>query len=491
MKTILRIVSLCMALALLFGSVIVLAGDVTKITKDVYQYADVPAPDEEGIISDMNAILPNDEYKVSWLSNHGGGQTRMLYTTTGLYFGLFTGEDADAPVIGINLFHIEEDGSARSVYETSMPYTGSGPMVSVMADKAGNVWMFSGWQVEVEEAPKLRYLFNMWKYDPTTGTTEEYSELKTYATAKIGSYGSGGYAVTSIDEENGRIFALVNCCDKPGYMEWSLFDMKTCTWSDLRAVKIDYRYCYSYIVPDGNGGFHIFNQRDVTVGSVKTDIGKSVESSARNTHTSWYDNNMLFDEWDYFHIANAEVDELNEQFAVEPATYEVAKGLYPDFSADSSDVFMDSKGYLHFIYTGHENLTYGNRFVHVVYDVSGATAVEVNRQTFNCASTSMHNFYGRCYEDTEGNFYVVAVRSVSTPLEIEIWGASDPTKDLELLYAEAITKYPGLQAAGTAVASSRNGSIMSDIMYLGIYSYEIKWYYYTVDFAKLRAFLAR
>lgn len=490
MKKIIRTVSVLLLFAMLLGSVISIAGETTKITKDVYKYSDSPVPDEAGIISDMNAFLPNDGYKVSWLSNHGGGQTRMLNTKSGVYFGLFTGEDADASVIGINLFHLKEDGTAESVYETSMPYTGSGPMVSIMADKAGNVWMFSGWQIETNTLVKFQFLLNMWKYDPTTGTTEQFSEMKPYKTKKVVNFGGGGYAVTSIDEENGRIFALVNCYDKPGFMEWSLFDMNTCQWSDMHAVDIDYRYCYSYILPDGNGGFHIFNQRDVKTTTIKTDFGKTVDQTARSTHTSWYENNMLFDEWDYFHIANAEVDELAEQVKVEPAVYEYAKGLYPDFRADSSDVFMDSKGYLHFIYEANENIEYGERVVHVVYDVSSGSLVEVNRQQFEFAATSNAPYFGRFYEDTEGNFYVVAIRSVSTPMEIEIWGSSDPTKDLTLLYAES-NDYPGLQVAGTAVASSRNGSIMSDIMHLGVYSYEIKWYYFTIDFAKLRAFLGR
>ena len=493
MKKALRVMSFMLAFALLLGTVICIAGETTKVTRDVYRYNDVPAPGE-GIISEMNSILPSAGLAVSDLSNHGGGQTRMVYTASGVYYALFTGTEntttygGEAP-IGIDLIHVGEDGSARSVYHTEQPYTPSGPMVSVMADKTGTVWMYAGWQTGDTTCLPLRFMYNMWKYDPQTGTTTQYSENKDFRTKKVGSYGSGGYSTCAIDEANRRIFAVVNCCDKPGYMEWSLFDMDTCTWSDPLAVKLDYRYCYTFILPDGRGGYHLFNLRDVVVESVKADNGKNVASAARNLHSSWYDNNMLFDEYDYFHLADPSVEEIDIQIPVEPAAYDVAKGLYPEFGAPHADIFMDSKGYLHFVMRASENLRYGYYTVHVVYDVSDGIR-EVRRQVLDFAQSSKEQYFCRLYEDTEGNFYLVAVRQASLPLEFEIWGAADPTEELGLLYAE-VRNEASQQPAGTAMASSRNGSVMGDVMHWGIFTYESLWYDLTIDFAKLRAFLAR
>ena len=494
MKKTLRTASFLVAFVLLFGSVICVAGDVIKVTKDVYRYSDVPLPDGD-IISDMNSFLPSAGLDVSDLSNHGGGQTRVVNTKTGVYYALFTGKDnttsdgGEVPV-GIDLIHMNDDGTAASVFHTEQPYTPSGPMVSVMADKNGTVWMYSGWQVGDPSHLPFRYSLNMWKYDPATGSTEAYGEVKSYRTGKLGSYGGGGYSSCAIDEANGRIFAVINCGDKPGYMEWSLFDMNTCTWSDLLGVKLDYRYCYSYIQPDGMGGFHIFGERDVVVGSIKTDNGKNVESAARNLHSCWYANNMLFDEWDYFHLADPTVEEFGAKYPVEPATYEVEKGLYPDNRSNSSDIMIDSKGYLHFIYKVAENVEYGHRVVHVVYDISGGAAVEVRRQQFDYAASSNTPYLSRFYEDTEGNFYVVSIRTEKMPIVFEIWGTADPTAELSLLYTESFN-YGERDARGTTAPTTRNGSVMGDVMHMGIFSNEWLWYDVTVDFSKLRAFLAR
>ena len=483
-----------LAFALLLGTVICIAGETTKVTRDVYRYHDVPAPGE-GIISEMNSFLPRAGLQVSDLSNHGGGQTRMVYTKSGVYYALFTGTDntttsgGEVP-IGIDLIHVGKDGSARSVYHTEQPYTPSGPMVSVMADKEGTVWMYAGWQTGDTTCLPLRFMYNMWKYDPVTGTTTQYSENKDFRTKKVASYGSGGYSACAIDEENGRIFAVVNCCDKPGYIEWALFDMNTCEWSEMHAVKLDYRYCYSYILPDGKGGFHIFGERDVVIESIKTDNGKNVASAARTLHSSWYDNNMLFDEWDYFHLPDPNVDEFDAKYPVEPATYEVEKGLYPDNRSNSSDIMIDSKGYLHFIYKVAENVEYGHRVVHVVYDISGGAAVEVRRQQFDYAASSNTPYLSRFYEDTEGNFYVVSIRTEKMPIVFEIWGTADPTAELSLLYTESFN-YGERDARGTTAPTSRNGSVMGDVMHMGIFSNEWLWYDVTVDFSKLRAFLAR
>ncbi|MCQ2423344.1 MAG: hypothetical protein MJ088_00385, partial [Clostridia bacterium] len=76
-------------------------------------------------------------------------------------------------------------------------------------------------------------------------------------------------------------------------------------------------------------------------------------------------------------------------------------------------------------------------------------------------------------------------------------GAAQPPQPPPSLRLSADSLYAELrddaskQVAGTAMASSRNGSIMGDVMHWGIFTYESLWYDLTIDFAKLRAFLAR
>lgn len=491
MKNIRKILSFVVASLLLVAT---FAGCMTAFAADgvkevtVYDYKDVPAINTNGIISDFNDITTKSGIPTSWLSNHGGGQTRMTYTDTGVYYALFTGEDADAPIIGIDLIHVTEDGNATSVFHTERPYSASGPMVSVHADKNGKIWMYTGWG---DGSGRSNYFdCNMWKYDPVDGSVKAFREQILHDASSVRTEGGCGYSTTCYDAENNRILAVINCSGKPGFLEWVIFDIEKEEWlKGMNSVKTDYRYCYTFIVTDGNGGYILFNQRDVEVDFVKADNGKSVRSCLNKLTSWWYYNNMLFDEWDYFHIPDPAVSELDMQVPVEPAVYEVDKGLYPDFLADSADVFKDSEGYIHFIYNARECITYGNRNVHVVYDPKTGMK-EVYRQTFDFAGSSDANYYCRMFQDTTGAFYVVCTREVETPMFIEIWGASKPTEELKLLYGEVID-IPGLQVAGTAAATSRNGSTMTDVFHMGFYSYQILWYDFSIDFAQLRTFLAR
>ena len=490
MKLVCRSVSALLLVVIFLGAVTVIAADTQKVTKDVYRYDGAIELDEDGIYSDFADALKGTGKETGSISNHGGGQTRMVYTKSGVYFALFTKVEDD-DLIGISLIHINDEGGGDLVYDTVQPYRAGGPMVSVMADEEGNVWMYSGWEDAERRDGHYFWDFNAWKYDPTTGETTLYAESRFYKNISSLCYSGGGYSSCSIDIPNHRIFAVVNCGEKPGYMEWAYFDMDTCTWSEMHSVKLDYRYCYTFIVPDGTGGVHLFNLRDVKTDMIKTDFGKSVSSTARNTHTSWYDNNMLFDEWDYFHIPNLDEDVVENQTAVEPAFYDYMHGIYPQYGANSSDIFMDSKGYLHFIFEANEAVVYGDRSVHVVYDVRDGKFEEVFRQHITFAASVKCAYFCRCYEDLEGNFYVACIRAGGSHIEVEVYGSDDPTKEVKFLYGEnAIEKdVEASGVGGTALSSSRNGGIMDDKMYIGLCS--DSWFCFSIDFAKLRAFLAR
>ncbi|MBQ3791806.1 MAG: hypothetical protein II797_01755 [Clostridia bacterium] len=463
--------------------------DETVIQKQtVYNYTTLTESPEEGIISDFRDILTGSGMTVNWMSNHGGGQTRMVNAPSGIYFGLFTGDDPNADPIPMDLIHLKDDGTSESVLHDEMPYRGSGPMISLMLDAKGNIWMYSGWTDEEKAQHTFVFDYNLWKYEPETGKVTRFQNRIPYYFAYCNSYGGGGYSTTAIDLENNRIFIICNIGNKPGFMEWLCFDLETETWSSPFGAQLDYRYCYTYILPDGQGGYHVFNQRDVQVTAVKTDYGKNVESTSRQTFTNWYDNNMLFDEWDYFHVPDPYAEGVDAQFPVEAAHYEYQKGLYPDFWANSSDILIDKDGYLHFFYTAHENNTYGDRCVHVVYDPKD-NMKEIRRQTMDFAANSNTNYFCRMFQDTTGAFYIVCARSYTNPLDIEIWGAASSTDELKLLYAEFYPDSP-IEVAGTAFAGDRNGCEMTDTMQLGYYSYELKWYYLTIDFAALREYLA-
>lgn len=484
MRTCVRICSLLLALALVFCAVSFAADSVQK--KIEYDYTPTEPVNPDSLVSDALNIIDGTGLPICWISNHGGGQTRMVYTTTGAYFCLFTASDPAQDPLPFDLIHIKDDGTTESVFHSETAYRASGPMISVMADKNGTVWFYAGY--DDMDGTKHYYDVTVWKYTPADGKTQAFNKKVFYSNKFNLSDGGGGYSNCCLDEDNHRIFAIVNIGNKPGYSEWLCFDTQTETWSDFHNTKLDYRYCYTYILPDGNGGYHIFNQRDVTVEAIKTDIGKNVGVAGRQLHSNWYDNNMLFDEWDYFHISDPYSDGMDAQFAVEPAVYEAAKGLYPDCRADSSDIFMDKDGYLHFIYHMEESVSYGHRNVHVVYDPKD-NMKEIRRQTFNFAGSSNINYLCRMYQDTVGNFYVIAIREDSVPIEIEVWAASDSTAELKLVHQE-IGEENDRYYTGTAIGTLRNGSIMNDTIHMGGYTNHDEWFYFTIDLAQVRAFMA-
>lgn len=479
------VMAMLLAASALTGCVAAFADDKVPQKKIEYDYTPTDPVLSSDIISEPVSLLAGTDIPLCWITNHGGGQTRMVHTETGVYFAIYTASEPTQDPLPIDLIHLKDDGTVESVFHTATPYRAGGPTVTVMADEEGYIWFYSG----VEDGRNSHWYFdvNIWRYSPFDGTTEYFHHEATYANRFTTSDGGGGYSVTGYDRDYHRIFIIVNCGGKPGYSEWMTFDTQTHTFSDMHYAKLDYRYCYTYMVPDGNGGFHIFNQRDVQVEAVKTDNGKNVASASRSLHSNWYDNNMLFDEWDYFHVPDPNGDIMESQFAVEPAVYEVEKGLYPDYRADSSDVFMDKDGYLHFIFNGRECMEYGDRDVHVVYDPKNGMK-EVYRQTFNFAGSTKANYLCRMFQDTTGAFYVVAMREDNTPVEYEIWGSTSSTGELKLLHVE-LAPENDISYSGTAIATNRNGSLMTDTIHMGAYSNTSEWYYFTVDLAKLRDFL--
>ncbi len=499
MKTMIRTVALLLSLAFFLPLLAACSGGddeasapETVIRSETVLRYDISDISPDGIISPYRRFLEGTGIDTCGLSNHGGGQTRMVVAPSGTYFAFFTGTNSSADPLPIDLIRIGSDGTAASVFHTEMPYKPGGPMLSLMLDDDGNVWMYSGWEFLWPNKYRFSFSYHLWKYDPKTGETTLFETEPEYKHPYLSNNGGGGYSATAIDKKNHRIFAVVNCSDKPGFMEWATFDLETETWSEPQGVQLDYRYCSSYILPDGNKGFHIFSVRDIDVRSMKTDYGKSVYTTSKDTFTNWYDNNMLFDEWDYFHIPDAEESAIDMQFPVEEAVYQYQKGFYPDFRSNSSDIFLDSKGYLHFVYNGKQNDTPGDRNVHVVYDPNNGMK-EILRQTMDSVGSSKTNYFFRMFQDATGAFYLVGIRGYSTPVELEIWVADEPDAEARLRYAAILPDDgEGIQAAGTAVAGARNGCSTGDTLLMAFFSnLSEKWYSFTVDFARLRAYLGR
>jgi len=476
MKKVLRLIALGLVLALLSGTV-VLAG--TPAPEGAQK---VDAVNTDAIVSEYTDVTAGTGGTVGFLSGHGHGATRMVTVSSGTYYAFFTDEDYTNDPMHWSLFRVNNDGTTEVVYSDQHPYYASGPVIFVMADKNEDIWVYAGWSLW-SDSPGARYVASVYHYDVDRDIVTTYSGYVPLA--------GGGYSGACIDPERGEIYAVVNFGDgEGGAIGWTVFDMKTKEWSTPQLVWINYRHCYSYLLPDGNGGFHCFGQRDVRAAVIMTDVGLNVLDAAKKYHSHWQNASYVFDEWVYFHIPDPTKPEITVQEPVEKVVYEVLKGMFPD--SHMADAFMDAEGYLHFVCSMQENITPGFHTVHVVYDVSDGGFKEVKRENIDFLSGPNRLYNARMYQDTTGAFYVVGAAAGADHM-LEIWMAETPLDPLTLVYAEELPPDFNLMSDGLHTANSRSNSVMSDTMTLGMdgYSEELQWYrwlHFEIDLAALREY---
>ena len=103
----------------------------------------------DAIMSKLTEFMNASGNVTNWISNHGRGQTRMCTVSSGTYVTLFTGDDPEADPLPWSLFHLDQDGNVTVLYSDIMPYHPGGPTVIIMADKNEDIWMYSGWRVNI------------------------------------------------------------------------------------------------------------------------------------------------------------------------------------------------------------------------------------------------------------------------------------------------------------------------------------------------------
>lgn len=95
------------------------------------------------------------------------------------------------------------------------------------------------------------------------------------------------YLSTGIDN-SGTLYVLASGGGKPGYFKLAYRKADTGTWSDVKKINIDYRFCYTFIIPQNSNGLHMASLRDV----VWSDLGYTKPPDAFdycfNAVKSWY-----------------------------------------------------------------------------------------------------------------------------------------------------------------------------------------------------------
>ena len=169
---------------------------------------------------------------------------------------------------------------------------------------------------------------------------------------------------------------------------------------------------------------------------------------------------------------------------MEAATYDVLNGVYPNIkNGIGGDVFLDSKGNLHVLFTSDDDGIAGIYMNHKIFDVSeGFKEIFSDRITFLYGDNT--SYCARMYEDLEGNVYIFAVPSAAKS-QIEIWKASDElNSQFALIHNEPLHGAGESVGGGMIMANNRNNSTVSNVatvmIDMAVSSYS-EWFVYEVD----------
>ena len=429
------------------------------------------APAEKSIFSPYESfVLLAGKKSDNNATSHGQNQTRMVTVPSGTYFSILTDmwNASDGLHYLISLIRRNHDGTYELL--STFDVIGVSTTGTIMADKDGNVWVYSGYCVD--NGP---FLFNVWLYDVATGEITCYSSRQKLKTG-------GGYSCACIDAECGKIYGMTGG-DK--YFNWCEFDIATRTWGTANGVKTNERYCYHYAYGDGKGGFFDVAERDALNTMVYSNIEDlRISDAMKQFRSRSQEPDYVWDEGHLLIIPNATVAELDNR-KIDPVAYDVEKGLYPQWWNSSCDAFLD-KNTGFFYVLGHQSDNRGEYGRHdnlFVYDTND-NMKEVRREDLFFLDGANVDYEHRFAQDTKGNIYMIATKNDTNC--IEIWRkAPDLNAPFKLVYDGVI---PGgfVFLSSPIVATNRNNSILSDK--LEVIAYEKttwEWAYFTIDLTLL------
>lgn len=479
----------------------VMPGDTS--TGDGSAEVSVPESESEGIPPELYEAVPISDVldldacgapaaSGAWL--HGGNQTRIVKTSHGIYCTYISGEPK--VVQDNNMTHyvfvkIGDDGSCTQLYdgyyftESNSPY--------IMADNDENVYVVCGGGTSPSEKKGLKSY--IWKYDPSVGEVVEYTASFNYSAG-----GAYGYAMGFIDNSQGKIY-LVNCGgDRKGYFCIIGFDLESCTYTAPYTFEIsEGRHCYVFAFPDGNGGFSLIAQHDVSIAA----SGHSKNYFKRINYGASY----VWDDLRLFSFSTGENDEIiyNGLLELAIADYDEESDQFPpqNTCAKNGDAFMDSDGNIHVIYqSSYQNAEPRICERHII--VNKELEIVYNEEiTLDSDYTSSEI---KMYETTEGVFYLfVMPRNLAmpegyvpndNPEYMGRWISNEKDCVMQIYRSEdgiSFTKIYEKSLEGCrwypqhiTATQARNGSLIDNKL-CALVAVEPSWKYVTIDFDMLEA----
>lgn len=471
LKLQLRMISFLLLVVVLVPSV--LTGYLSTYAEDFSAESALPNEDLQVITTGLDALTLAGVDGIAML-NHGGNQNRVVSVSSGVYLGVMVtpNNQYTKDLVQATMIRVNADGTSETLCTDFI--AGGTATVSIMADKNEDIWMYSGWEVQGQQI-----VFKLWHYDVSENTTTAYTTEQRL----VGDQQGFGYAIAMMDAKNDKIFAITPAGDTPGWFGWCEFDITTKEWKPFVTVETEYRYCYNFAYPDGNGGFFSVTQRDIKNWSVRLEIGMSVSDAMRTYRSRKLDADYMWDELHIIHIPDPSVAEF-EDLIVEEATYDVLNGVYPNIkNGGNGDAFVDSNGNLHVLFTSDDDGIAGVYINHKVFDISeGFKEISSNRMTFLYGDNT--NYCARMYEDLAGNVYIFALPTVAKS-QIEIWKSTDELNtQFKLVHNETLNGAGDTTGGGMIMANNRNNSTPANIatvmIDMAVSSYA-SWYVYSID----------
>lgn len=205
------------------------------------------------------------------------------------------------------------------------------------------------------------------------------------------------YFSTGIDQ-SGTLYVLTSSGGKPGRFKLAYRNSDSGIWSDVKNINIDYRYCYTYLVPQTNNGLYLASLRDV----VWNDLGFTQPTGAFdycfNAVKTWYSN------------------DINLPFSETLIHEEVPTQQYPNPNISfnyNGDFYVDTHGRAHVICPISGESTGGTtHLTHYILDRTDLiTSVELPSEIKNA----------RLIQNRAGKFFLITFTNKS----IVVYPASD------------------------------------------------------------------
>ncbi|MBR0303018.1 MAG: hypothetical protein IJQ80_04140, partial [Clostridia bacterium] len=358
-----------------------------------------------------------------YIAYHSNHEIKLVETPYGTFMVHHTvGEDGNYNYEGggqSSVFRIYDDGTSKKIYTYDCTSHTTKPQIMYGDD--GLVYFV---QADDSEGTTTAHI-SLGYFDPSQPKSDGTYNItyNRYTMAYPGgadpSGGGYGYSVPVLDPVSGCIY-IFYCGgrDDPGfYLTWFRYNYRQHKWKDGDNAVFydDYRHCYLYGYPDGEGGVYIVAER----ACLNECLG--IQNEVYGADYTWDQINM-------FHVKNN--GNATSQIVI-PADYtQRARHMYPGCNNAKSDVFMTSDKKLHVLWTCGMHAQYihtgiSNYIQHCIYDASVAGAEPQLIYSEPICFASPDNYYSmRMVENTSGHLFIIAMPG-DKDARCEVWRATD------------------------------------------------------------------